>query len=167
MGTWLNAGDEVLQIDDTRNLEARIEIPQGDIDLVRQGETVRLRSWSERSGDIAGRVIEIAPEAKQNAFGIPRRDNELVRPAPNSQSRTLIIRNGEAADRSSETAAGASENVDADVVRVYASIVNPAGLLIPGMRGFAKLGGREMQVWSACLRLFIRFFTVQIWSWIP
>ena len=59
-GVWLNAGDVFLQIDDTRVVEAEIEIPQNDIALIKPGAKVWMRPWSERHREIVGRVIELA-----------------------------------------------------------------------------------------------------------
>jgi RND family efflux transporter MFP subunit len=122
-GSWLNAGDALLQIADTRRLEAQVEIPQGDVDLIRPGDRVRLRAWAEDGGEFVGRVARIAPTVEEKA--------------------------------------------DESVVRIEASIVKADGVLRPGMHGFAKLAGRDMHVWSALARLCIRFFTVELWSWIP
>src|SRR5262249_15609159 len=62
-GTWFNAGDEFLRIDDTRVVEVDIGIPQGDIALVKVGAKVWLRPWSEGDREIVGEVTEVAPTA--------------------------------------------------------------------------------------------------------
>lgn len=53
------------------------------------------------------------------------------------------------------------------VVRITANIANDGGELKSGMTGFAKIAGAEMPVWEAYLRLIVRFFRVEAWSWIP
>ncbi|MCU0838483.1 MAG: efflux RND transporter periplasmic adaptor subunit [Rhodospirillales bacterium] len=53
------------------------------------------------------------------------------------------------------------------VVRVNADIPNDEGELKSGMTGYAKIAGGEMPVWRAYLSLFVRFFDVEVWSWIP
>ncbi len=202
-GSWLNAGDALLQIDDTRIVKAQIEIPQGDIGLVSPGETVRLRPWSERSREIVGRVTDVAPSAGEKADGnvvrsgasianseglsrpglqgFAKLENQEMR-ATDEKANQDVVRVGVStadpegllrqglrgfAQREDQEMRLPEKETDDDVVRVDASIANPEERLLPGMRGYAKLKGQEMRVWSAYLRLFIRFFTVEIWSWIP
>jgi putative peptide zinc metalloprotease protein len=54
-----------------------------------------------------------------------------------------------------------------NVVKVIAVIDNPKGELKTGMTGFAKIGGNLMPVWKAFSLALLRFFNVQVWSWIP
>jgi putative peptide zinc metalloprotease protein len=35
------------------------------------------------------------------------------------------------------------------------------------MTGYAKIGGTTMPVWKAFTLTLVRFFNVQVWSWIP
>ena len=53
------------------------------------------------------------------------------------------------------------------VVRLVAVFDNAEGLLRSDMTGFAKVEGDEMPVWRAFLRRAVRFFEVDVWSWIP
>jgi putative peptide zinc metalloprotease protein len=54
-----------------------------------------------------------------------------------------------------------------NVVKVIAVIDNPNGELKTGMSGYAKIGGTTMPVWKAFTLALVRFFNVQVWSWIP
>ena len=54
-----------------------------------------------------------------------------------------------------------------NVVKVIAVIDNPNGELKTGMTGYAKIGGTTMPVWKAFTLTLVRFFNVQVWSWIP
>ena len=54
-----------------------------------------------------------------------------------------------------------------NVVKVIATIDNPKGELKTGMTGYAKIGGTTMPVWKAFSLALLRFFNVQVWSWIP
>lgn len=54
-----------------------------------------------------------------------------------------------------------------NVVKVIAVIDNPNGELKTGMTGYAKIGGDTMPVWKAFSLALVRFFNVQVWSWIP
>jgi multidrug resistance efflux pump len=53
------------------------------------------------------------------------------------------------------------------IVRVKTAIPNEEGLLRPGQTGYAKIEGSEMRVWEAYSRMFVRFFQVEVWGWIP
>jgi RND family efflux transporter MFP subunit len=68
-GTWLRRGSELLTLEDTRTLDAEIGIPESDIGLIRVGDKVRLRPWSDGGGEIIGGVTEIAPAAQNRQHG--------------------------------------------------------------------------------------------------
>ena len=53
------------------------------------------------------------------------------------------------------------------VVRVKTEFDNADGFLRSDMTGYAKIAGSEMPVWKAYTRLFVRFFNIEVWSWIP
>jgi multidrug resistance efflux pump len=53
------------------------------------------------------------------------------------------------------------------VIHVKTEIDNADGFLRADMTGFAKLGGSTMPVWQAYTRFFVRFFNIEVWSWIP
>lgn len=53
------------------------------------------------------------------------------------------------------------------VVRVSTRIDNPAGLLRTNMTGYAKVDGGEKPVAVAFTRMLVRFFTIEVWSWLP
>lgn len=54
-----------------------------------------------------------------------------------------------------------------EIVRVTTQVPNADGFLKSGMTGYAKIEGSEMPVWQAFTRLFVRFFRIEFWSWIP
>jgi multidrug resistance efflux pump len=68
-GTWLRRGSEFLSLEDTRTLEAEISIPEADIGLIKVGDKVQLRPWSDQDGEIVGTVTEIAPAAQSKQHG--------------------------------------------------------------------------------------------------
>jgi RND family efflux transporter MFP subunit len=51
--------------------------------------------------------------------------------------------------------------------RLSASIENVDQILQTGMTGFAKADGVEMKVWEILTRSLHRFFTIDIWAWLP
>jgi multidrug resistance efflux pump len=122
-GKWLETGDEFLQLDDTRVVQAQIDMPETDISLIRPGDRVRVKAWGYTDREIPGTVTEVSPAAETRDYG--------------------------------------------QVVRVKASIPNTDAILRPGMSGYAKVEGLEMRVGAAYLRFLVRFFTVEVWSWIP
>jgi multidrug efflux pump subunit AcrA (membrane-fusion protein) len=122
-GVFLRRGAELLTLDDTRTLEAEINLPETEVGLVKIGDTVRLRPWSLKDREIAGTVTEIAPTAQTKSYGT--------------------------------------------IVRVDASITNPAETLRPAMTGYAKIDSETVRVWQAFLGRIIRIVRVEMWSWIP
>jgi multidrug efflux pump subunit AcrA (membrane-fusion protein) len=169
-GTWLNVGDEFLQIDDTRVVEVEIGIPQGDIALVKAGAQVRLRQWSEGKREIVGEVTEIAPTAldkgEDGSLPTATTEREQARAASDNgvdQEPSLRL-----APRG-EPARTATHSTDNDgLVRVKASVPSAGRLLRPGMTGYAKIiTGADVTVGEAYLRLCRRFLTVELWSWVP
>lgn len=189
-GTWLNAGEKFLQIDDTRVVEAEIKIPQSDIALVKPGAKVRLRPWSQRDGEIVGRVTEVAsigsaePERRSAAdtalrterfsrpvtgnYGVPaatgyRADDELL----NAEEPSLRERALRRLAATTQESSAADQADDSSVVRVKATVPNATILLRPAMTGYAKISGPEMPLGGAFLRLCVRFFTVELWSLVP
>ena len=52
-------------------------------------------------------------------------------------------------------------------VRVKTEIDNSLGILMPQMTGYAKIDGSTMSVLEAFTRIYVRFFRVEVWSWIP
>ncbi|UOM32849.1 HlyD family efflux transporter periplasmic adaptor subunit [Acuticoccus sp. I52.16.1] len=122
-GDWMQTGEEFLTLEDTRTVEAQIDMPETDITLISEGDKVRLKSWSNMDREVDGVVTEVAPSAEAREYGT--------------------------------------------VVRVRATVPNTEGYLRPQMTGYAKVEGAEMRVWEAYLRFLMRFFQVEVWSWIP
>jgi RND family efflux transporter MFP subunit len=68
-GTWRLRGSELLTLADTRTLEAEINLPEADIGLVKVGDKVRMRPWSDDDREMTGTVTEIAPTAQAKPYG--------------------------------------------------------------------------------------------------
>ena len=60
-----------------------------------------------------------------------------------------------------------SDSVFGEVVIVSAVILNSDGVLQSGMTGFGKIDGGSKFVIVAFTRMLVRFFQVELWSWIP
>jgi multidrug efflux pump subunit AcrA (membrane-fusion protein) len=81
-GIWLRQGAKLLVLDDTRTLEAEVNIPEADIAAVKVGDKVRLRPWSNDDREIAGRVTEITSTAQPTSYGMVVRVRVAI---PNSE----------------------------------------------------------------------------------
>jgi len=53
------------------------------------------------------------------------------------------------------------------VVRVLVEVPNPDRRLTPNMTGFGKVAAEERPVWEAFTRSIVRFFQIELWSWLP
>lgn len=123
IGKWLKSGEKLLEIENSKTVDAEIEVPETDVAIVKPGETVRIKSWGYSDREIPGKVVFIAPAADKKSYG--------------------------------------------RVVRVKATIPNEDGFLKSGMTGYAKIEAETMPTWYAFTRFVIRFFQVEVWSWIP
>lgn len=65
------------------------------------------------------------------------------------------------------TAPVAEEREFGRVVRVIVEVPNPDGRLSRNMTGFGKIIVDERPVWEVFTRVFVRFFRIEIWSWLP
>ena len=54
-----------------------------------------------------------------------------------------------------------------NVVRVLVEVPNADGRLASNMTGYAKIDAEDRPVWQAFTRVFVRFFEVEMWSWLP
>lgn len=53
------------------------------------------------------------------------------------------------------------------IVRVLVEVPNPDERLTPNMTGYAKIAAEERPVWEAFTRSLVRFFEIEVWSWLP
>jgi len=158
-GVWLNAGDQFLQIENTKVVEAEIEIPQGDIALVKEGAKVRLRPWSEADHEIVGRVT---------ALVLPPVDKPDVK----AELKKSMLGNAAPARRPALAEAGRNRSasdgsLDSGTLPVKASVASADTVLRTAMTGYAKIDGPRMTVGEAYFRTWLRFLRVELWSWIP
>lgn len=61
----------------------------------------------------------------------------------------------------------ASKDTYGAVINVVALLPNPDGKLKSGMTGYAKIEGEETFLIVAFTRALVRFFLVEVWSWLP
>ena len=63
--------------------------------------------------------------------------------------------------------ASSTEDSYGNIIQVSSLIDNPDGLLVSGFTGHAKINGEKTTVIVAYSRAILRFFWVEVWSWIP
>jgi len=158
-GVWLNAGDEFVQIDDTKLVEAELVIAQDDIALVKPGAKVRLRPWSDKGRELVGSVSGIAPSVLDEPDRSDIRETHRPRNAETQLVQEKISRQ--------PSGVGVDRAGNGGIIRVKASVPNAGGWLRGGMGGYAKISGPEMTVGEAYFRQLRRFLTVQLWSLVP
>lgn len=66
-----------------------------------------------------------------------------------------------------EIAPQATEETYGNVVMVIAVLPNADLALKTGMTGYAKIQGNDTRVGAAFTRALVRFFLIEIWSWLP
>jgi len=66
-----------------------------------------------------------------------------------------------------EIAATVEEEQQANVIVVTTQVPNLDGQLRAGMTGYAKIDGGTKPVIVAFTRMFVHFFQIKIWSWLP
>ena len=102
--------------------------------------------------------VEIAvPEAEIDEFAVgnPVRLRTWAEPGR--------IFNGAVAEIAPQT----TEKTYGNVVMVIAILSNPDGALKTGMTGYAKIRGEETLVGIAFTKALVRFFLIEVWSWLP
>jgi multidrug resistance efflux pump len=68
-GSFLQAGEALLEIEDAGAVSAAIAVPESDITLIEPGHAVRLRVAGLADREISGSVTGIAPAASDEAYG--------------------------------------------------------------------------------------------------
>jgi multidrug resistance efflux pump len=148
VGTYVKPGqrDLVVQVEDSRVLQAEVEVPEEDAAGITIGAPVEIAPWAYYNRTFVGRVASIAPIATTNTT---------------SQYDTTFSGQTVTTGR----VAVASEGWK--VVRVITEIPNPDGLLKSELTGYAKIATGSRPVWDVLLRPFIRWIKVEVWYWIP
>jgi len=138
-GIYVKPGQKeaVVEIEDNHRVRVEILVAEEDVGSIAVGSPIRLVTWSYPDRMFDGAVVSIAPVA-----------------APYS----------DVAISGSELAIG---DTDVRVVRVLSEIDNGAGLLKSEMTGYAKVAAGHRPVWDVLSRPLIRWFRVEVWSWIP
>jgi hypothetical protein len=113
--------------------------------LVTTGAAVRVRPWAYPRRVFPATVTAIIPQVMDKS-------EDLIKKASVEQERSMM-RNASAPEER--------------IVPVLATVDDAEGLFTSDMTGFAKIDAGWKPVGYAFLHPVLRFFTVQVWSWIP
>lgn len=138
-GVYVKPGQKeaVVEIEDNRRVRVEILVPEEDVGSVEIGSPVRVVTWTYPDRTFDGEVVAVAPIA--TAYS-------------------------DVAISGSELAVG---DADVRVVRVLSEIDNRRSLLKSEMTGYAKIAVGDRPVWDVLSRPLVRWFRVEVWSWIP
>lgn len=138
-GLYVKPGQKeaVVEIEDSRRARVEILVAEEDIGGVRIDSPVRVVTWTYPDRAFEGAVVAIAPIAATYS---------------------------DVAVSDSELAVG---DADVRVVRVLSEVDNRQGLLKSEMTGYAKVAAGDRPVWDVLFRPIVRWFRVEVWSWIP
>lgn len=113
-------------------------------------------------------VMEIVGDSTARAeIQVPEADVGLVDVDERVRLKFWALPDEEQIGTVSSLAPVADEVEFGKIVRVKTTLPNPDGLFRPGMTGYGKIEGEQMRVWEAYTRLFVRFFLIELWGWIP
>lgn len=143
VGQFLEVGDLLGVIEDARHLVAEIEVPEEDIEEVKMGARVKLRTWANPTKTFQGTVKAIAPAGYDLVRG------RVERVLTEKEYRTMQVVAPQGA-----------------VIRVLSEFPVTEGIHTD-MTGYAKIEGSLMPAGVAFTRWLIRFIWVEVWSWIP
>ncbi|MEW6426935.1 MAG: HlyD family efflux transporter periplasmic adaptor subunit [Thermodesulfobacteriota bacterium] len=146
IGQRLEAGDLFSVIEDSRTVRAEVEVPEEDIIEVATGAGVKLRTWADPTTTFSGKVVEIAPVAYEKSW------HRLTRAL---SEREQLIGQREVLKEKGR------------VIRVISEFPNDGDVIKTDMTGWAKIEGSPRPVAVAFTRWLMRFFYVEVWSWIP
>lgn len=113
-------------------------------------------------------VMEIVGQSTARAeIEVPEADIGLVNVGERVRLKFWALPDQEQLGTVSSLAPVAEDEEFGKIVRIKTTLPNQDGMFRPGMTGYAKIEGEEMRVWEAYTRLFVRFFLIEFWGWIP
>jgi multidrug resistance efflux pump len=146
VGQFLGVGDLFAVAEDARTIIAEIEVPEEDVGEVRIGARVKLKTWVYPGTTFIGHVTAIAPVAYEKSRH--RVERALSENEWRIEQKEILREKGK-------------------VVRLLSELPNPDGLLKTDMTGYAKIECGWKPLGIAFTRWAVRFFMIEVWSWIP
>jgi RND family efflux transporter MFP subunit len=141
----LKVGDLLATVEDNRSVIAEIDLPEYYIGEIKIGMLVEIKTWAYSGDGFTGKVVDVAPIA------VDSEDAELQRSSEKQEQGTVRVLNAQ----------------QEKIVRVMAELPNSKNRLKPGMTGFAKVKGRWLPMGVVLTTGLVRFFLVEVWSWLP
>lgn len=146
VGQVLSVGDLFAVVEDPQAIIAEIEVPEEDIGEVKIGANVKIKMWCYPTKTFKGKVMAIGPVAFEKTLG--RIERTLTEKELMYENKSIFKK-------------------QVKVVRVLSKLPNEDGLLKTDMTGYAKIETTYKPVIVAFTRWLVRFFLVEVWSWIP
>jgi putative peptide zinc metalloprotease protein len=145
LGQYVQPGDLVAVLQDTSHLRVAVQADQAAAVQIKPGQTVKLRLEGLDGRLLLGKVHEVSAGAMPES----ELDIEPVRSDRESHLTELYTRKEDRfVDVEVELDGGQTE-------------------LIPGMTGYARIVISPDVLWRAVARPIVRFFMVEVWSWLP
>ena len=146
IGQRLEIGELFAVVENNSKIIAEIEVPEKDIGEVTIGAKVKLRTWGAPNRTLKGETKAIAPIAYEKS--LPRIERTLTERESLFGQREVLRKEGK-------------------VVRVLTEFTDQEGFIHSDMTGYAKIACDKKPVGIAFTRWLVRFFMVEVWSWIP
>jgi multidrug efflux pump subunit AcrA (membrane-fusion protein) len=145
VGMAVKAGELVATIVDDSHCYVEVFLEEPDAALVQPGMPVNVRLWGHQGELLTGKVRSITPATEELAL-----------------ARTERYRS----DRE-EQARDASDHETNRRLRVLVDLDSTDLTLVSGMTGYGRIVLDDGVFGSALLRPINRFFSVELWSWLP
>lgn len=146
VGMEVIVGDLIASVQDDSTLLAEVEVPEKNVGDIKPGARVKVKTWSYPDETFIGRVKDVSPvvtnKAKEGTVEYLHTDRE------------------DAISRAATSGHGR-------VVRVLVALPNPDGILKSEMTGYGKVFTKYEPFGLVMTHGLVRFFTVEVWSWIP
>lgn len=144
-GKMINVGDLVSLVEDNRTIISRITVPEEYSGEIKINSQVWAKPWAYPGKIFEGRVTKIAPV-------VVDKSEDILNQAMVKQEKGTV------------RSINAQEE---KIVGVVAELDNKNGLLKSGLTGYAKIRVGIRPLGSIILGPIIRFFRVEVWSWLP
>ena len=145
VGSQSAPGDVIAVVEDLSQALIRIALPESYVGLIQTGATVRIRPWAHSGSIFKGEVTAIMPMVLQKS-------DDIMKQASMEQEHGMVRNLSTPEDR---------------IVPVLAVVQNDGELFKSDMTGYAKISAGWKPIGYAFFHPIIRFFKVQVWSWIP
>jgi multidrug resistance efflux pump len=145
LGQYVQPGDLVAVLQDTSHLRVAVQADQSAAVQIKAGQTVKLRLEGLDGRLLMGKVHEVSTGAMTES----ELDIEPVRSDRESHLTELYTRK------------------DDRFVDVEVELEDGHVVLLPGMTGYARIVISPDVLWRAVARPIVRFFMVEVWSWLP